>query len=949
MDDYFVYRGARTSQISFPLGGIGTGCIGLAGNGRLIDWEIFNRPNKGSVNGFSHFAIKVEAGSVRDRPERRGSVRDRPERRVLDARVLHGDLPAPYQGEINAPRFNSFGWGPRREYLAGLPHFVSVDFRGEFPLAGLTFHDDKFPGHVQLLAFNPFIPLNDEDSGIPAAFFELSITNTTQETLTYTLAGVLANPLPANNLNAVEATPWGHALHLRSDSLQPEAVGYGDLTLATDAGVTDGANVSWQQYWFRGAWFDSLEVYWHDLTTPGPFKNRVYAPEKAGERNEGPALSQTEGVLAAHVQVAPGETKRVRFVISWNFPNCENYWKPPASAVIGISDVRSETSFTPPKPTLRPGSGQAWKNYYATLWQDSLASAQYALENWDRLYAETQRFKGALFASDLPAAALDAVSANISILKSPTVLRLEDGTFYGWEGCHPSAGCCEGSCTHVWNYAQALPFLFPKLERSMREADYQYNLRPDGGMPFRLQLSIGAGQWNFRPCADGQFGGVMKTYRDWKICGDTEWLRKVWPAVKKSIEFAWHPNNEDRWDPDKTGVLWGRQHHTLDMELFGPNSWLTGFYLGALKAGAEMAEHLGETETAAEYRAIFARGKAWVDEHLFNGEYYYQRIDLKDKRIVEAFAADDAVLQGGSTLAAYWNDEHQEIKYQIGEGSSIDQVLAQWHASLYGLGEIFDPQQVRQANAAIFKYNFIPVMRDVYNPCRIYCLNDEGGLVICAWPRGAVDGAVDGAVGDRPQHWPQHRPQRAQKPLIPAPYSQETMNGFEYAAAIHMIMTGLVEEGMTCVEAIRRRYDGERRNPWNEFECGSNYARSMASYALLNAFAGFEFDRVHHTIGFNPPPLYPPQRGGQFRCFWALGAGWGEFEMRPDAVELRLLYGHLDVRALHLPFLAAQTVQSVTLGDTTVAFTQTEGRIVLSDVTRIDRGQTLRLALTADQ
>ena len=250
--------------------------------------------------------------------------------------------------------------------------------------------------------------------------------------------------------------------------------------------------------------------------------------------------------------------------------------------------------------------------------------------------------------------------------------------------------------------------------------------------------------------------------------------------MKKSIDFAWHPNNEDRWDPDKTGVLWGRQHHTLDMELFGPNSWLTTMYLGALKAGAEMAEHLGESDTAAEYRAIFARGKAWADEHLFTGEYYTQRIELKDRSLVEAFEGKHDSLHGTSALQAYWNDEHGEIKYQLGEGSSIDQLLGQWHASLYGLGDLLDPAQVRQASAALFKYNFVPVMREAYNPCRIYTLNDEGGLVICAWP------SPNGHA--------------VQKPLIPVPYSQEAWPGTEYSAASHMIMLGLVDEGMTVVE-----------------------------------------------------------------------------------------------------------------------------------------------------
>ena len=217
--EQFVYRNEKTSQISFPLGGVGTGCIGLAGNGRLIDWEIFNRPNKGSVNGFSHFAIRVENDDG-----------------VTDARILNGNLQVPFQGDLLAPKFSTFGWGPRREYMTGLPHFDSVDFCGEFPLAELSYRDDTFPGQVQLTAFNPFIPTNEDDSGIPAAFFEFSVTNTAAVPQTYTLVGVLTNPLPANNLNQLETHPWGHALRLSTDSLQPDDTAYGDLTLATDAG-----------------------------------------------------------------------------------------------------------------------------------------------------------------------------------------------------------------------------------------------------------------------------------------------------------------------------------------------------------------------------------------------------------------------------------------------------------------------------------------------------------------------------------------------------------------------------------------------------------------------------------------------------------------------------------------------------------------------------------------
>lgn len=864
-EDRFLYTGRNTSAISFPLGGIGTGCIGLAGNGRLVDWEIFNKPDKGSVNGFSHFAVKAERGG-----------------KVLDARVLNGDLYPPFSTGGTGP-FGPFGYEVRREYLTGFPHFEEAAFRGEYPLADLQFKARGFPGRVGLSAFNPFIPLNDKDSGIPAAFFEIEVGNTTRQRIDYTIAGTLANPLPANNLNRLGRNGDLRLLHLATDGVDSGSPDYGDMTLATD-----GAGTSAQQYWFRGGWFDNLEVYWSDFTAPGPLRNRRYAAAEVRRSKDRP---YDHGTLAVHLRVAPGKTGRARFVITWNFPNCENYW---------TRDNRK-------RPT--------WRNYYATVWKDSRASARYALRNWDRLYRDTLQFKDTLFSSDLPVDALDAVSANLSTLKTPTVMRLEDGTFYGWEGCLPHAGCCEGSCTHVWNYAQALPFLFPKLERSMREANYRHNARPDGGMAFRIQVPLGSGRWDFRPCADGQFGDVLKTYRDWKISGDTAWLRRLWPAVKRSIDFAWSPRNHDRWDPDRSGVLTGRQHHTLDMELFGPNAWLTGFYLGALKAGSEMAEALGEPETAATYRGVFDKGKAWTDEHLFNGEYYGQQIVLDDRGILKGYDDETgSLMDSNNAYDGYWSSEHREIKYQLGEGSALDQVLAQWHANLYGLGEIFDPGQTAAALRAIFRHNFRRSMRDHVNPCRIYAVNDEAGLLICTWPEGR------------------------RKPAIPVPYGQEAMHGFEYAAAIQMIQSGLVDEGMEAVAAVRARYDGEKRNPWNEIECGNNYARSMASYALLQAFSGFHYNLADGEIGFDPIRT----RKGRFRCFWSLDPAWGEFNARPASARLSVQRGALKLRVLRLPFLGGRKLKAATLeGKKVPCVLDGEGTLRFRRAIRIAGGQTL--------
>lgn len=864
-----IYRKEKTREISFPLGGIGSGSIGLSGNGRLIDWEIFNRPNKGSFNGFSHFAIKVE---------RNGDV--------VDARVLNGDLHPPYSGEMVYKEFSGFGFGPRRENMAGIPHFKETEFRGEYPFAEIRFLDESFPGEVTIEAFNPFIPLNEDESSLPAAFFELSVKNNTVDELTYTFCGTLSNPAASENSeHKVNSTKEASFLQINAPDYAESSPSFGNLALAVIH--ESNLDVSFQEYWYRGRWFDGLGVFWRDFTTNGKFKNRTYEEVNITGVND-------TGSLATHFVLGPGEKQTVRFILSWFYPNATNYWS--------IDSPKSE----PRKP---------WRNFYASKFVSSLEVASYGVREFQRLKKLTLDFKTAIFDATLPKEIIDAVSANISILKSPTCLRLSDGSFYAFEGCHAQSGCCEGSCTHVWNYAYALPYLFPKLERSMRNLEYHYNQRETGEMSFRLQLPIGSPRWNFRGCVDGQMGGVLKVYREWKICGDDNWLRELWPMVKKSIEYAWSDQNIDRWDPNRSGVMTGRQHHTLDMELFGANSWLTGFYLAALKAGAEIASYLGEEEVASEYTEIFEQGKKTTDSLLFNGEYYQQTVDLNSKNILESFVSEnDEVLKGGTVVDAYWDAEHEEIKYQIGDGCVIDQVIAQWHANLIGLGEIFDPEKTKKALHSIYTHNFKTTMRNVVNPCRIYCLNDEAGTIICEWPEGRY------------------------KPYVPLTYSEETMHGYEYQVACHMIQVGMIDEGLHLVRAIRERYDGERRNPWNEIECGSNYGRSMASFALLIAYSGFVCDMPNHSIRFNP---ILPNENHHFKCPWFTADAWGHFSSSDSNVVIEVVSGSLELKEVNLPFLKEKQVST----NITSVFDKVEGKLTFKNVVRLNGDESLNVVI----
>lgn len=831
------YTREHTREISFPLGGIGTGSIGLGGNGRLLDWEIANHPAKGSTNGHSFFAVRAERDG-----------------RLLDARAMVGDLEKDRVGQYSHSIFSGYGYGPRADTLAGFPHFADCVFDGPFPTASVTFTDPSFPGRVTLDAFNPFIPLDEDASSLPAAFFTVSVENDTDLPIDYTLALSVRNFFPEDSMNR----PVDGGVVLEQRKYAPDDSAYGELAM-----LTDGADAAAQCFWFRGKWFDGPTVFWQEFCA-GAISDRHY---------DAPGSHDT-ATLAVRLTAAPGEKRSARFVLAWYFPNNRNYWDPlPDDA----------------------GKDVTWRNYYAVLYPSAEAVARYALENFSDLLFRTEAFRNALWCATLPPAVIEAAADNLAVLKSATVLRLEDGSFYGWEGMHEDSGSCEGSCTHVWNYTYALPFLFPRLERSMRRLDYRHNMMENGGMRFRLTLPVGReGGWNM-PCVDGQMGGVIKTYREWKISGDNAFLQELWPSVKRSLEFAWSPENPCRWDADMDGILEGRQHHTLDMELFGPSSWLEGFYLAALKAGAEMADAMGEADSAVLYRSLYEKGRAFCDTELFNGAWYDQKTDLTDRSILESYGSI-STLNSGSILADYWNGEAGQIKYQIDHGCAIDQVLAQWHADLIGLGDIYDRAQLDTALHSLYAHNFIPTMRDYFNPCRVFSLDGEAGTVICTYPAGT------------------------DAPVIPIPYCQETMTGFEYAAAGLMIGRGMQAEGLSMVEAIRDRYDGAKRNPYNEIECGSNYARSMAAYALTATYAGFSFDMTRGHIGFAP---IVSGENGLFRAPFSLEGAWGTVEIAEDRALLALAEGELTLSSLSLPFVPRR----ICVDGRETAFTAEEGVI----------------------
>lgn len=546
----------------------------------------------------------------------------------------------------------------------------------------------------------------------------------------------------------------------------------------------------------------------------GSAAEAVFGSEMPASKPFGTKLA---GALVRTMKLEPGQEASTSFAITWHFPN-----------------------LSLPGTRLPADLGR----HYATRFASAADVARYLGKHTDRLQQTTRLWHDTWYDSTLPYWFLDRTFANTSILATSTCHRFRNGRFYGWEG----VGCCAGTCTHVWHYAQAVARLFPELERILREqVDYAAGVGFDpqtGIISHRAEEPVG-------PAVDGQAGNILRTYREHQMSTDSAFLKRLWPRVKASLEYL------IRHDPNGDGLLEGAQHNTLDAQWFGEVPWLSSLYIAALAAGEAMAREMGEDGFAARCRTLKERGGKNLVQQLWNESYGYfiQRADPAHARAVGSY-----------------------------DGCEIDQVFGQHWAFQVGLGRILSAAHVTRALKSLWTYNFTPDVgpyRQVHKPGRWYAMPGEAGLLMVTFPKGNGPKIDDPAGG-----WS-------------AMYFNECMNGFEYQAAGHMIWEGLVQEGLAITRAIHDRYDASRRNPWNEVECGDHYARSMASYGIYLAACGYDYHGPKGCLAF-APRLNPDD----FRAAFTTAEGWGTFHQnRKDGrmtAAATVKWGQLKLKTLRL-------------------------------------------------
>ena len=796
------YDADYLDRIALPIGGIGTGTVSLGGRGDLRDWEIMNRPAKGFVPGYG--ARSVGPFFVL-RAKRAGE----------DAvtRAIEGPLsPGEFEGASGSRTPNH-----------GLPRFRNCSFDAAYPFGRVNLSDPGVPLTVSIEAFNPLIPGNAEDSGLPIAAIRFVLSNRSSRKVMASVCGSIPNfigndgvdNLARANRNRYRDSSAVRGLFMDSRGVDREAATWGTMALATTA---KSSTLTYRTAWRAAGWGTSLLDFWDDFSADG----NLTARRSGGE--DVPMAS-----LAARVSMPPKSQRTVTYLIAWHFPN-RYTWSPSSDDCCAADRIG---------------------NYYATQFRDAWDVAVRTAPRLKSLEAKTAEFVDAFRDSDLPDVVVEAASFNISTLRTQTCFRTPDGRFYGWEGYNDNTGCCMGSCTHVWNYEQTTAFLFGDLARSMREIEFNHATRADGMMSFRTHLPLDRACDFGKAAADGQMGCVAKAYRDWQLSGDDDFLERIWPNVRKALEFCWIRGG---WDGDRDGVMEGCQHNTMDVEYYGPNPQMQLWYLCALRAAEEMALHLRQDDFATTCRALYESGRRWTDAHLFNGDYYEHHV--RPPKRARDVAPSLRLSMGAADVT--------RPDYQLANGCLVDQLVGQFMAHVCGLGYLVKRANVRKTLRSIVKYNRRRGFVDHFNCMRSYAMGEESALLMASYPHG--------------------------RPANPFSYFTEVMTGFEYTAAIGMLYEGQTSAGLRSIADVRNRYDGAKRSPFDEAECGHHYARAMIAWASHLALTGFHFSAVDEVMTFAAKPG---------RWFWSNGSAWGTVTIRRAKsfrVSLQMLSGKLRLK-----------------------------------------------------
>lgn len=826
--------------IGMPAGGLHAGTVYFGGDGRLWLWSIYNDEREGIDpktilwnDGTKEVKIRSRDGASYVEP----ALADN--KRVLEQGFAVKII---YDGKtiIKTLDENSFD---------------EIKFEASYPVATVHYIDETLPADIILKAGAVFIPLDADNSALPATVFSIQIKNKSDKNIRAEIIGWLENG--ANKLTAAD----GDGVKRNTAILHQNYTGI--------LGSFDAAKVEAAQQ--RDAGTTCITCIGTGTTVntnaqPYPVNDHFFSQKQEEACTMQPGEKLTGSIGISH-NIEPDKTAETNYIISWHFDH-------PLSKRL---DKLSETK-----------GGY----YYGKQFKDAHEVGAYIAQNFNRLYAQTLLWQETYYDSTLPYWFLERTLLNIGTLATANTYRFANNRFWGWEGVN----ACEGTCTHVWQYAQAMGRIFPSLERDARQrTDLGIAMQESGGIIFRAE-------YESRPAIDGQAGTILRIYREHQMNVDDTFLRNNWSNIKKAVSFMLAQ------DKNGDGMTDTPMENTLDAVWEGEIAWIVGLCIAAAKAAQLMAEEMHDDAFAKTCKQYIEKGSRNMAEKLFNGEYFVHRPDA---------------VQGRKKLGSY-NTCH------------IDQVYGQSWAWQVGLGRLWDKEKTISALRSLWKYNFAPDVGPyikTHTGGRPYALPGEAGLIMNTNPYNEPRPYGDNVT------WQ-------------LGYFHECMTGFEHQVASHMMAEGMTDEALVITRAVHDRYHAAKRNPYNEIECSDHYARAMASYGTFITACGFEYHGPKGYLRFAPG-----WNRENFKAAFTAAEGWGAYSQvknndRQQHI-IKLQYGSLLLTTLAFDNLLHQKIKAVMVTvngkDIRASFKEAEeGKMIvrLINGVRIKAGEEIQISIS---
>lgn len=366
----------------------------------------------------------------------------------------------------------------------------------------------------------------------------------------------------------------------------------------------------------------------------------------AGDNNAAPTWG--DSMLNTKITLAPGETREIKFVLSWYFPN-----------------------------HISPLDGRNMGHMYSHWFKDSEEVNDFLVKNYGDFSKKVNEFRSLMRDNTLPPKLTDAISAQLSTLICSSAWNADNKTGI-WEGLG-TMGYNPATCYEHGSHPVAA--LFPEFQKLVTANSIIYQNDTTGRMYILLPNDLNNGRKNAGyGYVDRNSHFVWMVGRDYLWFGDKEFLKKYYPRIVLSMGVFGSPEMDTDGDglPDTH-----TESNTYDTwELQGTSSYMSSLWIVALRTAIRMAEDYGDLKNAAKWKSVLERAVKSMEAKLWNGEYYSLWYDHKKPQ------------SDGSPLRD--------------EGCMVDQIIGEYYTRLLGLGNTLDKSRVHAALAAIYKYNFDP-------------------------------------------------------------------------------------------------------------------------------------------------------------------------------------------------------------------------------------------------